>query len=1070
MSQLPLEALVPAESIMAMDRRCASFGAMLSPPRAAKSNNNATATTLPPDGDDPRDLAVHMYRLSEERFVRADHSLSQTERALGQMAARVAAAGDACGMLGGLGFHVAEVEAVVRRVIDLANSKEGEEEDGAREGSAAAVAELWALVGVHFVAIRAIREKLMAALGVGVGSGAWEGWKGEGEAGGPGKRSAWALGGAPDVGRIGRMETPLRAQRYQTGAQSDDDDDGDDSISAARSIAGSSDTLAVVDGPGGDGEEVRRQRARGPRIRPDGDDDDDEMRALREQLHRTHAALAAARDEADALKREQTRRADSGDARRQRDDDDKMRKREAAVTRKEAALHDKEKSIALREEGIAQREDSVDMREEEIFEREENARRARDHGIQHDQDVVALRKAVDEKAVLLDKAKSAAAVAPIEAQKMVADIRREAEAKASQMEDAFRAQRARLDKDLEASRSKIAHLTHEMDGLRKEHIATAAKCRHLEVECHSFNAECQRLKAEAQKATADVRRLADERARLAKEVDMLVEKCTALDDAHAARLAELERALDSQTASAVAAQTNLRRAQDRARAHFDEVQDLRGNLRVMCRIRPVLQRRRRCDDGYDGASSSGSDGSDDSDDDPDADVVVSAAPGPDSDHLQVISLPARYSGGTQTAHHAPPSEESFEMERVFDGSDSAATIFAEVGQLVASAVHGKSACIFAYGQTGAGKTHTMTYPWSEPSSDSAAAAAAAPTTAADGPCAPEDEGIVPRAVRLVGDRVAELRAAGDWSFVVVGSFVEVYAEHVHDLLNGGCVVDVRYVREPEEPLTDTVRRDRASSASSSPARNHYRPQALEVPLTTPDGVFDVGGMRAMLAAAARTRRTRATALNARSSRSHTMLTLRIAGTRHDARTGAPLRRTSGVLNLVDLAGSEKCQTLAPASLSSSPASPALKEGIDINRSLSTLRAVLAQLADPACRRTSMRESILTRILEPSLAADGCKTLMLVMVSPLRRDLEETRNTLRFAVSARQARLRCVGDSFSQAASSTTPAAAARAGTSPSRASSPPDKLKKKTLPGSATVSPHAPRRIVVHHKSSAPRP
>lgn len=427
--------------------------------------------------------------------------------------------------------------------------------------------------------------------------------------------------------------------------------------------------------------------------------------------------------------------------------------------------------------------------------------------------------------------------------------------------------------------------------------------------------------AEAQKIADRNKRIADLEAQLrAKE-----RQATAAKE----RAAELEDLLR-------AASEKYTRAQDNVRQLFDQVQDFRGNLRVMCRVRPQLGAR-------------------------DEELLdISTAVGAGSNHAQVLKMPKR------TARTAADID-SFQMERVFDGADRNEDIFDEVGQLVMSAINGRNVCIFAYGQTGSGKTHTMNFPWNEKN-------------------APEgddvDFGIIPRSVEMISEFMRENEDI--WRLSVSGKYIEVYAEKVYDLLREGggrngapsAEVAVKYAKIKGVDV--------------------HEAESTEVNLTAGeegggDGEFE-DKVRDLLFRASANRRTRTTAGNAQSSRSHSVLTLRIVAERVDGRSEAV---TEGLLNLIDLAGSEKPSTTDKTSQA---------EGIQINKSLSALRKVLGDMANPRVKHVSFRESILTKLLQSSLG-DGCKTMMFVMVSPLKKDKEETRNTLEFAMTAQQAKLK-----------------------------------------------------------------
>ncbi|KAH8194427.1 hypothetical protein TruAng_011410 [Truncatella angustata] len=375
------------------------------------------------------------------------------------------------------------------------------------------------------------------------------------------------------------------------------------------------------------------------------------------------------------------------------------------------------------------------------------------------------------------------------------------------------------------------------------------------------------------------------------------------------------------------------RAQDNVRELFDECQDLKGNLRVMCRIRPQLD-------------------ASDSELEP---LLTDLGPG--TEHLQVIEMAKR---NARTAEDV----DRFQMERVFEKHDTNQQIFNEVGQLVGSAINGRNVCIFAYGQTGSGKTHTMNYPWNEPNA----------------PAGYVDFGIIPRSVEKISDFINTNQ--GIWELSISGKYIEIYAEKVYDLLR---------------VETSTVRGKTVSAApevkvmySKDNGVDAFYADSTEVDLTG-DGDFEEK-VRGLLAQASSNRRTRSTKGNAQSSRSHSLLTLQISARRVD---GKGKQKTIGLLNLIDLAGSEEPDINDKASQ---------QEGININLSLSELRKVLGQMADPKVKNISFRGSVLTKLLQTSLGT-GCKTMMFVMLSPLKKDSKDTRSTLQFAMTAQQAKLK-----------------------------------------------------------------
>ncbi|KAJ5492166.1 hypothetical protein N7453_010263 [Penicillium expansum] len=150
------------------------------------------------------------------------------------------------------------------------------------------------------------------------------------------------------------------------------------------------------------------------------------------------------------------------------------------------------------------------------------------------------------------------------------------------------------------------------------------------------------------------------------------------------------------------------------------------------------------------------------------------------------------------------------------------------------------------------------------------------------------------------------------------------------------------------------------------------------------------------------RTTASTKMNDTSSRSHAVFTITLKQIHHDLSTDETTERTARI-RLVDLAGSERAK-------STEATGARLREGANINKSLTTLGRVIAALADPKKLRgprkgkeqVPYRDSILTWLLKDSLGGNS-KTAMIACISPA--DYEETLSTLRYADQAKNIRTR-----------------------------------------------------------------
>ncbi|KAI0470994.1 P-loop containing nucleoside triphosphate hydrolase protein [Xylariaceae sp. FL0804] len=408
---------------------------------------------------------------------------------------------------------------------------------------------------------------------------------------------------------------------------------------------------------------------------------------------------------------------------------------------------------------------------------------------------------------------------------------------------------------------------------------------------------------------------------LEEETKALQAKCQ--QEVEATKLAA-QKQIEEETASLT---QRLLKEEERRHKLFEQVQELKGNIRVMCRIKPPSN--------------------------PEKDALVPFKPKRsdlDEEKIDGLSIPTMREDPTEPGKMLPGKPRDFSFERVFDEKATNGDVFDEISQLVQSVMDGKKVCIFCYGQTGSGKTFTM-------------------SRRSGG-----DDGVIPRTQQMIFGEAERLRALG-WEYRVEGSYLEVYQDKLYDLL----------------------------------ASRHTRPEPLQVDLSPgcADELHIKGheftelrgeaDLDAMVRTADENRHVAATAKNDRSSRSHSILVLKIAGTqtRPNAETGEPevVATRRGTLNLVDLAGSERPDREHPS----------YAEGVQINSSLSYLRTVLAGLGQGRTDGVDFRSFTLTQLLRPSLGR-GCRTLMFVMVSPLRENENETIRSLEFARDAQKVKM------------------------------------------------------------------
>ncbi|CEJ58726.1 Putative Kinesin family protein [Penicillium brasilianum] len=265
---------------------------------------------------------------------------------------------------------------------------------------------------------------------------------------------------------------------------------------------------------------------------------------------------------------------------------------------------------------------------------------------------------------------------------------------------------------------------------------------------------------------------------------------------------------------------------------------------------------------------------------------------------------------------------------------------------------GYHTCIFAYGQTGSGKSYTMMG-------------------------TPEQPGLIPRTCEDLFQRI-ESSPSPDISYNVRVSYFEVYNEHVRDLL----------VPRTDPPHYLRIR--------ESPSEGPYVKDLTEVTAR------NYAELMRYMRKGDLSRTVASTKMNDTSSRSHAVFTITLKQIHHDLSTDETTERTARI-RLVDLAGSERAKATEATGAR-------LREGSNINKSLTTLGRVIAALADPKKIRggrkgkelVPYRDSILTWLLKDSLGGNS-KTAMIACISPA--DYEETLSTLRYADQAKRIRTR-----------------------------------------------------------------
>uniref|UniRef100_T1JLH8 Kinesin-like protein n=1 Tax=Strigamia maritima TaxID=126957 RepID=T1JLH8_STRMM len=285
--------------------------------------------------------------------------------------------------------------------------------------------------------------------------------------------------------------------------------------------------------------------------------------------------------------------------------------------------------------------------------------------------------------------------------------------------------------------------------------------------------------------------------------------------------------------------------------------------------------------------------------------------------------------------NAPPK--CFTFDGVYGLDSTTEQIYNEIAYpLVEGVLEGYNSTVFAYGQTGCGKSFSMQ-------------GVVVP---------PTQRGIIPRSFEHIFEAI---ETSDNTKYLVHSSYLEIYNEEIRDLLGADCKkkLDLK----------------------------EHSDKGVYIPGLSWHSVHNVKECEDIMMQGWKNRSTGSTLMNADSSRSHSIFTVSVEMMdTHSTDDKQHIRK--GKLNLVDLAGSER-QAKTGAS------GDRLKEATKINLSLSALGNVISALVDGKSTHIPYRDSKLTRLLQDSLGGNT-KTLMVACLSPADNNYDETLSTLRYA--------------------------------------------------------------------------
>ncbi|KAJ3291002.1 Kinesin-like protein kif19, partial [Blyttiomyces sp. JEL0837] len=292
-----------------------------------------------------------------------------------------------------------------------------------------------------------------------------------------------------------------------------------------------------------------------------------------------------------------------------------------------------------------------------------------------------------------------------------------------------------------------------------------------------------------------------------------------------------------------------------------------------------------------------------------------------------------------------PREKLYTFEHVFSETVDQLEVFEKTTKfLIATVLKGYNATVFAYGATGAGKTHTMLGTETNP-------------------------GIMGLTLAYLFEQISAQDDPDN--FEVTLSYLEIYNENIRDLLSG--------------------------KADYLDLREDYSRGVVVAGITTVS-VKSADEILSMLRRGNKSRTQEATGANEVSSRSHAVLQIFICY--KDMDKHGHVTERFGKLSMIDLAGSERAADTKNRGMR-------MIEGANINRSLLALGNCINALGDnKKGKYVNYRDSKLTRLLKDSLGGN-CRTVMIANISPASTNFEETSNTLKYASRARNIKTRVI---------------------------------------------------------------
>mmetsp|Transcript_20429 Transcript_20429/g.36638 ORF Transcript_20429/g.36638 Transcript_20429/m.36638 type:complete len:1280 (-) Transcript_20429:40-3879(-) len=560
-----------------------------------------------------------------------------------------------------------------------------------------------------------------------------------------------------------------------------------------------------------------------------------------------------------------------------------MQRQAAQLTEKEQELHEKNAALSEKDHALSQKDQALSEKDAELQARlqaEEEARQAL--GTKEEQ--------------------IASLSTELEA------VKAESQHRATELE-AKAAEIARREAELQGIRAEVQRLGGDMQRQGREKEETWQSLQELRAQHKELREQQSASLAEHQNAKSTFQEREVELEGKLKEQELTIEKLQADVESLSAQVEELrdakeraehaEKQLEPWKKRTEELHEAFQKEQSMRKRYHNQMQDMKGAIRVFARIRPRVAREK-------------------------------------DDQEAVRRRDAFCLECEAKDKKSPPKDYNFDA--VFDERSTQEDVFADCRSLIGSTVDGFNVTVFAYGQTGAGKTHTMYGSEAMP-------------------------GLVPRAADELFMVVG--RYAHDCQSKVLVSMFELYRDDLIDLL-------WTKTKDKKTPPSLDVKKDSRGTVKVE--------NSVEAEVKTPAELLKA------ISDGQNRRHVAATKMNADSSRSHLICIVTIESINSKTK-----QVSVGKLTLCDLAGSERLKK-------SEVSGEQLKEAQSINKSLTALGDVIEALTKQS-KHIPYRNHRLTQLLSDSLGGNA-KTLMFVNCSPAIGNLDETSAALSYAVRAK----------------------------------------------------------------------